>query len=146
MIRVLVVDDSALMRNLIPSILSTDPGIEVVGTAMDGIYALEKIVRLHPDVVTLDIAMPRMDGIETLRNIVREHRMPVIIVSSLAEKDALLTFEALRIGAFDFVTKPQRAISTRIHEVGGDLIATSVPGRDKIAMQIISRYIGHFGG
>ena len=122
-LRVLVVDDSALMRKMIPQILARDPGIEVVGTAMDGLFALKKIGDLKPDVVTLDVNMPRMDGIETLRHIVTESRIPVIIVSSLAQQDADLTLQALELGAFDFVTKPQDAISVRINDIGEELIA-----------------------
>ncbi len=122
-IRALVVDDSALMRKMIPQILQQDPGIEVVGTAMDGLFALKKIAELRPDVVTLDIDMPRMDGIETLRRIMVEFGTPTIMVSSLSKRDANLTFQALEIGAFDYVTKPQDAISVHIGEIGGDLIA-----------------------
>ena len=121
-IRVLVVDDSALMRKMIPQILASDPEIEVVGTAMDGLFALKKMKELRPDVVTLDMSMPRMDGIETLRHIVEDFGTPAIIVSSLAQRDAELTFQALEIGAFDFVTKPQDAISMHITEIGGELI------------------------
>ncbi len=122
-IRVLVVDDSALMRKMIPQILQRDPDIDVVGTAMDGLFALKKMGELQPDVVTLDIDMPRMDGIETLRRIVADFGTPTIIVSSLSKKDAELTFQALEIGAFDYVTKPQDAISVHIAEIGADLIA-----------------------
>ncbi len=122
-IRVLVVDDSALMRKMIPQILSSDPDIEVVGTAMDGLFALKKMKELRPDVVTLDVSMPRMDGIETLRHIVEDFGTPAIIVSSLAQRDTELTFQALEIGAFDFVTKPQDAISVHITEIGGELTA-----------------------
>lgn len=122
-IRVLVVDDSALMRKMIPQILSSDPGIEVVGTAMDGLFALKKMKDLRPDVVTLDVSMPRMDGIETLRHIVEDFGTPAIIVSSLAQRDTELTFQALEIGAFDFVTKPQDAISVHITEIGEELTA-----------------------
>ena len=81
-VRVLVVDDSALMRKLIPNILARDPQIEVVGTAMDGAFALKKIEELRPDVVTLDLEMPRMDGMETLRLIMRRAPLPVILVST----------------------------------------------------------------
>jgi two-component system chemotaxis response regulator CheB len=122
-IRVLVVDDSALMRKMIPQILSSDPDIEVVGTAMDGLFALKKMKELRPDVVTLDVSMPRMDGIETLRHVVEDFGTPAIIVSSLAQREAELTFQALEIGAFDFVTKPQDAISVHISEIGAELTA-----------------------
>ncbi|TAN41900.1 MAG: chemotaxis response regulator protein-glutamate methylesterase [Nitrospirae bacterium] len=121
-IRVLVVDDSALMRKMIPRMLKTDPGIEVVGTAMDGVFALSKIRDLRPDVVTLDMDMPRMDGMETLRHIVEDFGIPTIVVSSLAKKDAELTFRALNIGAFDFVAKPRDAISLHINEIDRELI------------------------
>lgn len=121
-IRVLVVDDSALMRKMIPKILESDPGIEVAGTAMDGLFAMKKIKDLQPDVITLDVQMPRMDGIETLRHIVDHVGVPVVIVSSLTRKNAELTFHALEAGAFDFVTKPQDAISVHIHEIGDELI------------------------
>lgn len=121
-IRVLVVDDSALMRKMIPQILGSDPEIEVVGTAMDGFFALKKMEDLNPDVITLDLNMPRMDGLETLRHIVEEMNIPTIIVSSLSTKDAELTLRALEIGAFDFVTKPQAAVSLHINRIGGELI------------------------
>ena len=121
-IRVLVVDDSALMRKMIPQLLGSDPEIEVVGTAMDGIFALRKIQDLRPDVITLDVNMPRMDGIETLRHIVEDFGIPTLIVSSLTRRDAELTFRALEIGAFDFVTKPQDAISVHIKDIGNELI------------------------
>lgn len=121
-IRVLVVDDSALMRKMIPRLLMTDPEIEVVGTAMDGVFALNKIRALRPDVITLDMDMPRMDGIETLRHIMADFGTPTVVVSSLAKKDAELTFRALDIGAFDFVAKPQDAISVHINEIDSELI------------------------
>ena len=82
-LRVLVVDDSAVMRKLIPQILARDSEIEVVGTAMDGAFGLKKIEDLRPDVVTLDLEMPRMDGLETLRQITRRYRVAVIVVSAL---------------------------------------------------------------
>jgi two-component system chemotaxis response regulator CheB len=85
-IRVLVVDDSALMRKLIPQVLHRDPTIEVVGTAMDGEMGLKKIAELHPHVVTLDLDMPRMDGIEMLRQITRKHHVPVILKSSVPRR------------------------------------------------------------
>ena len=105
-VRVLVVDDSALMRKLIPIVLERDPEIEVVGTAMDGAFAIRKIAELHPDVVTLDLEMPRMDGIETLRMIMRSAPLPVIVFSTHSKEGAYSTFKALALGAIDFVAKP----------------------------------------
>jgi two-component system chemotaxis response regulator CheB len=122
-VRVLVVDDSALMRKLIPQILARDSDIEVVGTAMDGAFGLKKIEDLKPDVVTLDLEMPRMDGMETLRQITRKSRVPVIIVSALSTEGATATFKALAFGAFDFVAKPRDAASVHMDEIAQDLIA-----------------------
>jgi two-component system, chemotaxis family, protein-glutamate methylesterase/glutaminase len=121
-IRVLVVDDSALMRKLIPQILERDSTIEVVGTAIDGSFGLKKIEDLRPDVVTLDLEMPRMDGMETLRQIMRKHRVPVIIVSALSTEGATATFKALALGALDFVAKPRDAASAHMDEIAEDLI------------------------
>ncbi len=120
-LRVLVVDDSALMRKLIPQTLLHDPSIEVVGTAMDGLIGLRKIEELRPHVVTLDLEMPRMDGIEMLRQITRKHRVPVIVVSAHTEQGAALTLKALSLGAFDFVTKPQEAASGRLQQIASEL-------------------------
>jgi len=106
-IRVLVVDDSALVRQLLTAVLSEDPGIEVVGTASDPYRARDQIKRLRPDVLTLDVEMPRMDGLTFLRNLMRLHPMPVVMVSSLTEKGAEATLDALALGVVDFVTKPR---------------------------------------
>jgi two-component system chemotaxis response regulator CheB len=119
-IRVLVVDDSALMRKLIPQVLHRDPSIEVVGTAMDGEMGLKKIAELRPHVVTLDLDMPRMDGIEMLRQITHKHRVPVIVFSAQTDRSASLTLNALALGAFDFVTKPQDAASGRIEQIAAE--------------------------
>lgn len=121
-VRVLVVDDSALMRKLIPQMLETDSSIEVVGTAMDGTFCLKKIEELKPDVVTLDLQMPGMNGIDTLKEIMRRNPLPVIVVSSHSTEGASVTFKALGLGAFDFVTKPQDA-STHMAEAAKELIA-----------------------
>ncbi|MFZ0634847.1 MAG: chemotaxis response regulator protein-glutamate methylesterase, partial [Candidatus Acidiferrales bacterium] len=120
-VRVLVVDDSALMRKLIPQILKDDPSIEVVGTAMDGSFGLKKIAELRPHVVTLDLEMPRMDGIEMLREITRKHHVPVIVVSTHTEQSARSTLKALALGAFDFVAKPRDAASGHINEIAAEL-------------------------
>jgi two-component system chemotaxis response regulator CheB len=122
-IRVLVVDDSALMRKLIPAILARDSSIEVVGTAMDGAFALKKIEELHPDVVTLDLEMPRMDGMETLRLIMRRAPLPVILFSTHSKEGGYSTFKALALGAVDFVAKPKDAAAGRLEEIADQLIA-----------------------
>jgi two-component system chemotaxis response regulator CheB len=121
-VRVLVVDDSALMRKLIPLILERDPDIEVVGTAMDGAFALRKIGELHPDVVTLDLEMPRMDGIETLRMIMRDAPLPVIVFSTHSKEGAYSTFKALALGAIDFVAKPKDAAAGHLDPIAYQLI------------------------
>ena len=121
-VRVLVVDDSALMRKLIPIILERDPDIEVVGTAMDGAFALRKIGELRPDVVTLDLEMPRMDGIETLRMIMRSAPLPVIVFSTHSKEGAYSTFKALALGAIDFVAKPTDAAAGNLNPVAYQLI------------------------
>ena len=105
--RVLVVDDSAVMRQLLTGILSADRDIEVVGSAADPLLAREKIKRLNPDVLTLDVEMPRMDGLAFLENLMRLRPMPVVMVSSLTERSADITLQALALGAVDFVTKPK---------------------------------------
>jgi len=121
-VRVLVVDDSALMRKLIPIIIERDPMIEVVGTAMDGAFALKKIEELRPDVVTLDLEMPRMDGMETLRLIMRRAPVPVIMVSTHSKEGAYATFKALALGAMDFVAKPQGAAAGHLESIAAELI------------------------
>ena len=121
-IRVLVADDSALMRKLIPHILAKDPEIEVVATAVDGLFALKKVGEYRPDVITLDVDMPRMDGLTALKHIVTEYKTPVIMVSSLTEAGVELTLKALELGAMDFITKPHDAISVHNGDIADDLI------------------------
>lgn len=121
-IRVLVVDDSALVRKLLTDLLSADPQIEVVGTAMDPFIAREKIKQLNPDVLTLDVEMPRMDGLTFLRNLMRLRPMPVVMVSTLTERGAEVTLDALRFGAVDFVTKPRVDLSHSLTEYAEELI------------------------
>ena len=121
-VRVLVVDDSALMRKLIPQILETDSSIHVVGTAMDGNFGLKKIEELRPQVITLDLEMPGMGGLDMLKEIMRRHRIPVIVVSSHTTRGASVTLKALSLGAFDFVAKPTD-VSSRMQEVAQELIS-----------------------
>ncbi len=114
MIKVLIVDDSSFMRQELSRIVSTDPDLDVIGTAFDGNNALEKIERLKPDVVTLDIEMPGMDGLTALKHIMINNPMPVVVISSLTQSGADTTFEALRLGAVDIIAKPSGTISLDI--------------------------------
>ncbi|NLO77584.1 MAG: chemotaxis-specific protein-glutamate methyltransferase CheB [Methanomicrobiales archaeon] len=114
MLRVLIVDDSVFIRTVLSDILTRAPGIEVIGKACDGVEALPMIEELKPDVITLDIQMPRMDGIETLKQIKNlSHRPRILILSTLATRDAELTYTALRLGADDFMLKPRNISSMR---------------------------------
>jgi two-component system, chemotaxis family, protein-glutamate methylesterase/glutaminase len=121
-VRVLVVDDSALMRKLIPQILERADSIQVVGTAMDGEIGLKKIEELAPQVITLDLEMPGLNGIETLKQIMRRWHLPVIVVSSHSTAGAAITLKALTLGAVDFVAKP-KDVSARMPEIAQELIA-----------------------
>lgn len=105
-IRVLVVDDSAIARQVITRALSSDPGIEVVGSAPDPYIARDKIIELKPDVITLDVEMPRMDGVTFLNKLMKHHPMPVVMVSSLTQEGAETTMAALEAGAVEIVAKP----------------------------------------
>lgn len=106
-VRVLIVDDSALVRRMLTEMLSADPALEVVGTAPDPYVARDKIKLLDPDVITLDVEMPRMDGVTFLGNLMRLRPTPVVMISSLTEAGADITLDALACGAVDFVTKPK---------------------------------------
>ncbi|WP_036838010.1 protein-glutamate methylesterase/protein-glutamine glutaminase [Pleomorphomonas oryzae] len=119
-IRVLIVDDSALMRDMLTSVLSRDPGIEVVGTAADPFAAREAIKRLNPDVLTLDVEMPGMNGISFLEKLMALRPMPVVMVSTLTQTGAFTTLRALEIGAVDVVGKPSKA--SDLDKVAGELI------------------------
>ena len=126
--RVLIVDDSALVRELLAEILSQDSGIEVVGTASDPYSAREKIIRLHPDVLTLDVEMPRMDGLSFLEKLMRAHPMPVLMISSLTERGCETTLRALELGAVDYVTKPHLDVRSGTLDMADEII-----GKVKIA-------------
>lgn len=120
-IRVLIVDDSAFMRKVIGDLLSADSRIDVVGRARDGRDALEQVRRLAPQVITLDVEMPRMDGLQFLEELMRTHPIPVVMVSSLTKRGADVTMRALAAGAVDFVTKPSGTISLDMHKVASEL-------------------------
>ncbi|PIE54284.1 MAG: chemotaxis response regulator protein-glutamate methylesterase [Dethiosulfovibrio peptidovorans] len=137
-IKILVVDDSSFMRKIISNILEELPELTVVATARDGIDALSKIEFYHPDVVTLDVDMPRMNGIDTLKEIMFRFPLPVVMVSSLTKDGAAVTMKALSMGAVDFVSKPSGAISLNMQEVDAELrtkvlaaalAQSTVPGR-----------------
>jgi two-component system chemotaxis response regulator CheB len=122
-IRVLIVDDSALVRQMLAEMLQTDPMLEVIGTASDPYIAREKIKSLNPDVLTLDVEMPRMDGLTFLRNLMRLRPMPVVMVSSLTAQGADVTLQALELGAIDFVTKPKVDLAHSLQDYTTDIIA-----------------------
>ncbi len=121
-IRVLIVDDSALVRSLLTDILKAAPGIEVVGVAADAHAAREKIKQLNPDVLTLDVEMPKMDGITFLRNLMRLRPMPVVMVSSLTERGADVTLDALALGAVDYLSKPKIDLAATLQDYADELI------------------------
>ena len=127
-IKVLIVDDSALVRQILTEICNSDPGIKVVGVAQDPFDAREKIKKLNPDVLTLDVEMPRMDGVTFLSNLMRLRPMPVVMVSSLTEKGADVTLQAMELGAVDFVSKPKSDLSHSLEDYAEEII-----GKIKVA-------------
>ena len=119
--RVLVVDDSALIRSVMTELLSSDPDVEVVGTAQDPYIARDKIKSLKPDVLTLDVEMPKMDGLTFLQKIMAGHPMPVVMVSSLTESGCETTLRALELGAVDFITKPKIDVQHGMEELSREI-------------------------
>ena len=122
-IRVLVVDDSALVRQILVEVLNRSADIEVVGTASDPFMARDRIKELNPDVLTLDVEMPRMDGLTFLANLMRLRPMPVVMVSSLTEQGADTTLKALELGAIDFVSKPKIDLAGTLADFGEEILA-----------------------
>src|ERR1700761_1697893 len=122
-IRVLIVDDSALVRRILSELLAADPDMEVVGTATDAYMARDKIKQLNPDVITLDIEMPKMDGVTFLRNLMRLRPMPVVMVSSLTEHGAEITLDALAVGAVDYLPKPKIDLAATLGDYAEELCA-----------------------
>src|SRR5437868_13317998 len=124
-IKVLVCDDSALIRSVMSEIINSQPDMEVVGVAPDPIVARELIKQTNPDVLTLDVEMPRMDGLDFLERLMRLRPMPVVMVSTLTERGSEITLRALELGAIDFVTKPKLSIQDGLLAYG-DLIAEKI--------------------
>ena len=122
-IRVVIVDDSAFMRTAIERMLKSDPSIEIVGSAANGMEAIDRTVRLKPDVVTMDVEMPIMDGLQALKEIMRIKPTPVIMVSSLTHEGAKVTLDALDLGAVDYVPKPGSTFSTNILQLKNELVS-----------------------
>ncbi|MDH4226779.1 MAG: chemotaxis response regulator protein-glutamate methylesterase [Deltaproteobacteria bacterium] len=120
--KVLIIDDSALVRNLLKEVFAKDPSIEVVGSAPDPFVARDKIIKYNPDVITLDVEMPRMDGITFLKKLMRYYPIPVIILSSLTQKGALTTLEAMEEGAVEVIAKPSLDITKGIEVISRDII------------------------
>ncbi len=132
-IRVLIVDDSAFMRTALERMLKEDPFLEIAGSASNGQEAIEKVQRVKPDVVTMDVEMPVMDGLHALKEIMRLHPVPVVMVSSLTQAGAKVTLDSLDLGAVDYLAKPGSTLSTNILSLKQDLLnkihaaAASVP-------------------
>jgi two-component system chemotaxis response regulator CheB len=121
-IRVLVADDSALMRRTLRHVIESDPEFELVGAARDGEDVVQKARELRPDVISMDINMPKLDGVTALQMIVEENICPVVMLSSLTHKGAVTTFECLELGAFDYVGKPDGTVSSDLGSVARELI------------------------
>ena len=128
-IRVLVVDDSSFMRKSLTYILESDDSIKVIDTAEDGIEAIKKVRELHPDVVLLDIEMPRMDGFTALRHIMSECPTPVLVISGLDKREPAIAIKSLEHGAIDFIAKPSGVISYDIDRIRGEIVAQGKDGR-----------------
>ncbi len=121
-IRVIVVDDSALVRSLLAEIINRQPDMECIGTANDPLIAREMIRETNPDVITLDVEMPRMDGIDFLGRLMRLRPMPVVMISTLTERGAEVTMRALELGAVDFVAKPRVGLSSGLTELAAQIV------------------------
>ena len=129
-IKVVIVDDSALIRSVMTEIVNSQPDMEVVGVAPDPLVARELIKRTNPDVLTLDVEMPKMDGLDFLEKLMRLRPMPVLMVSSLTERGSEITMRALELGAVDFVTKPKISIQSGMREYT-ELIADKIRGASR---------------
>lgn len=140
-IKVLIVDDSAVVRELLNQNLNADPEIEVVGTAMDPLFAMEKIMRNPPDVITLDVEMPRMDGLTFLGKLMDKYPIPVVMISSLTQKGAETTMKALELGAVDFIAKPGANVFRELPTLKQEII-TKVKQAAQANLRIATRKTG----
>jgi two-component system chemotaxis response regulator CheB len=147
-INVLVVDDSALMRKLVSDILASDPEINIIGKANDGKEAIEKVKRLDPDVVTMDVHMPEMDGVEAVKKIMELYPRPVIMIASKSSEDSAIVVESLEAGAVDFIQKPSGSFSLDMSSVQEEIIkkvkiaAMAKPRRYSIQKVMHHSFIG----
>lgn len=137
-IRVLVVDDSAVVRQVMTSILGEAPGIRVIGAAPDPIFAMERMRREWPDVITLDVEMPRMDGITFLKKVMAERPTPVVICSSLAQSGAETTMQALAAGAVSIITKPHLGLKSFLEDSAADVVS-AVRGAARANLRALAR-------
>ena len=145
-IKVLLIDDSAVVRQVLQSILDQEPDIQVIAVASDPVFALDKMSKEWPDVIVLDIEMPRMDGITFLKKIMTEHPTPVVICSSLTEKGAETTMQALAAGAVEIIAKPKIGLKDFLLESSDELVnairAAALGKRQKSAQSPIAPYSG----
>ena len=145
-VKVLIIDDSALVREVLTKIFSRDKNLEVVGSARDPLYAIKDIKEHRPDVITLDLQMPRMDGITFLEKLMSSYPMPVVVISSLAQEGSDVTIKALELGAVDFVPKPALGIGQALDDMSVDIVgrvknAASV-NMDEMRRQVRQRKAG----
>ncbi|WP_084665918.1 protein-glutamate methylesterase/protein-glutamine glutaminase [Thermanaeromonas toyohensis] len=141
-IRVLIADDSAFVRKYLKEILARDPEIEVVGTARDGEEAVKLVLALRPDVVTMDVEMPKLDGLTALQYIMNENPVPVVVISSLTQKGELLTYEALALGAVEVIAKPSGIVSTDLRKIADEIrrkVKAAAKSNMKAATRVIKR-------
>ncbi len=140
-IKVLIVDDSAVVRQVLAAALADDPGIEVIGASSDPVFAMERMRAQWPDVIVLDVEMPRMDGITFLKKIMAERPTPVVICSTLTEKGAATTMQALEAGAFSIITKPKIGLKQFLQDSSDDLVSTIKAAAHANARKLVPRVV-----
>jgi len=141
-IKVMIVDDSALVRKMVAHAIEREPSIEVIATAQDPIFAMEKMKARWPDVLVVDIEMPRMDGLTFLKKVMAEHPTPIIICSSLAERGAQVTMEALAAGAVTIITKPKADLKSFLEDSSNDII-NAIKSAARANMRVMHRLTGN---